>query len=105
MRIPPTKQVPWSKEKILSNDKHDLLSYLRALAIYLRETYETTAQVVNYNVTYHRPRYVAQDTKPTPKTGELLVWHNTAAASGAPTHYLLYNDNGNVVSFASQETA
>ena len=35
---------------------------------------------------------------------ETAIWKDTDAGGGASTHYLVYNDNGSIITFASEET-
>jgi len=105
MKVSPTKQVPWGREDILSGKPKRLLDYVKKLIRYLNESYEALAQAVNYNAEHHTPRQVAQDSRPTPEDGELIVWQDTDAGSGSPTHYLVVNHGGTIVTFAAEETA
>ena len=58
-------------------------------------------EVVNFNSVDE----VTQASQPTPEEGRMYVWNDSNAASGQPTHYLVYNMGGTVVTFASQEVA
>jgi hypothetical protein len=105
MKVSPTKQVPWGREDVLSGKPKRLLDYLKKLIRYLNEAYEELARAVNHNADHHTPRQVAQDGRPTPEDGELVVWQDTDAGSGNPTYYLVVNHGGNIVTFGSEETA
>lgn len=105
MRVSPTKQVPWGRQEILDGKPERLLDYFKKLIRYLRESYETLARAINYNSDHITPSVVAQDSKPTPNTGEMVLWQDTDAAAGDPSHYLVINHGGTVVTFASEETA
>ena len=52
----------------------------------------------------YKPRGVAQADKPTPDEGEVLLWKDTGAGSGDPTHYIVWRFRGEVITFASEET-
>ena len=105
MKVSPTKQVPWGREDVLSDEPKRLLDYFKKLVRYLNEAYETLARAINYNADHHMPQIIEQDAQPTPEKGELVLWKDTDAAAGSPTYYLVANNGGTVVTFASEETA
>lgn len=105
MKVNPTKQVPWGREDILSDEPKRLLNYFKKLIRYLNESYEALAEAVNYNDDHITPRIIEQDGKPTPDKAELVLWKDTDAPAGSPTHYLVMNHNGAIITFASEETA
>lgn len=74
---------------------------LRDLLLLLDTFQQLVARVVNYN----EVTYVSQNDPPTPLDGRLMVWKDADAGVGNPTHYLVYNDGGTVVTFGSEETA
>lgn len=104
MKIEPSKQVPWGREQILSDEPDRLLDYFKKLIRFLNEAYEALAQTINYNADHIGPRIIEQGAQPTPDKGELVLWKDTDAAAGAPTHYLVMNNSGTVVTFSSEET-
>jgi len=77
-----------------------LREVLSTLVRNLSQMYNKIIQVMNRNVT----KYVSQNSQPTPLDGETYIWKDADATSGNSTHYLVYNDNGTVVTFASEET-
>jgi hypothetical protein len=76
---------------------------MRKLVTWLINFYESAARVINYNEIHITPTAVQQATKPTPGVGEIVVWKNTAATTGQSTHYLVVNEGGTIVTFASVE--
>lgn len=53
-------------------------------------------------------KYFAQDSAPTTSQlsdGRMALWKDTDAGGGSPTHYLVMNDAGTIITFASEETA
>tara|TARA_Y100000310_G_scaffold106935_3_gene105378 strand:+ start:382 stop:690 length:309 start_codon:yes stop_codon:yes gene_type:complete len=73
-----------------------LLNILASLRNYI-------ASVVDFNAFL----YFDQNGTPTTtqvEAGQAAVWKDADAASGNSTHYLVYNDGGTVVTFASVET-
>lgn len=105
MKLEPSKQVPWWREDILSGDRRALLDYMRKLVTWLMDTYEAIARTVNYNESHVVMPSVKQTAKPTPNPGEIVLWNDTDAPSGSSTHYLVVNDGGTVITFASVEKA
>ena len=57
-------------------------------------------EVINFN----RVGYVSQAAQPTPIDGAFTVWKDSDATTGNSTHFLVYNDAGTVITFASEET-
>ena len=74
---------------------------VRGLLVQLDEMLDDITEVVNFNSW----PYVSQDTAPTPEVGQAMVWKDSNATSGNSTHFLVYNDDGTIVTFASVETA
>ena len=61
------------------------------------------ASVVDYNAVL----YLSQNGTPSTSAvldGQMLVWKDADATMGNPTHFLVYNDGGTIVTFASVET-
>ena len=69
----------------------------------LARAFETLRTVVREAVNFNRVQYVSQNAQPTPDAGAFMVWKDADATSSNPTHYLVYNDGGTVVTFASEE--
>ena len=65
----------------------------------LIELRDTMSTAINNNDV----EYIAQATQPTPDDGTFMIWKDTDATVGNSTHYLVYNDGGTVVTFASVE--
>lgn len=103
MRVEPTNNPPWFRDALMSRDPRELTDYVRKLITWLIRTYESIARAVNHNEVHITPTAVQQTTRPTPGVGELVVWKNTAATTGQSTHYLVVNEGGTVVTFASVE--
>lgn len=59
----------------------------------------SVAEVVNFNSV----QKVSQDAQPTPAEDRMVVWEDTDATSTNPTHYIVVNFGGTVVTFASEE--
>ncbi|MFB0522095.1 MAG: hypothetical protein ACETWD_11805 [Desulfatiglandales bacterium] len=98
--LPEYERFPFQEEKITGEDHEDLADYLKNLIKRLQELYGEVATVVNRN---QYIEYVAQASQPTPAQGMLIVWKDTDAGTGTPTHYLVYNDGGTVVTFKSDQ--
>ena len=64
---------------------------------------ETMLKEVSSAVNFNSVKYVSQNGRPTPLGGELYVWKDADATSTNPTHYLVFNDGADVVTFASEE--
>lgn len=45
--------------------------------------------------------YISQNDQPTPGEGRWNIWKDADATSGNPSHYIVYNDGGTVVVWAS----
>lgn len=58
------------------------------------------SDVINFNSL----KEYDQAAQPTIDSGELAIWKDSDAASSQPTHYLMYNQDGTTVTFASEET-
>lgn len=105
MKVPPSRQIPPGEQDVKSGKPRRLWDYFKKLISYLTDSYEDIANAINYNDDHHTPRIFAQANQPTPNKGEIVLWQDTDAASGSPTHYIVWNHDGTVVTFASQETA
>lgn len=81
-------------------DFDSLKESLRSLLLVVRGLKADYTEAINYNAVTE----VTQATRPTPETGRMLVWNDSDATAGQPTHYLVYNFAGTVVTFASEET-
>ena len=62
-------------------------------------------QVVAIALTFNAAKEHSGTTAPTPEQGEMYIWEDTGATTGQPTHYIVYNFGGTVVTFASVEVA
>jgi len=98
--LPETKNIPYQEEKVLSEDHKQLGEYLKLMVRIHREMYEEISTTANLN---EKPEYVAQDDQPTPEKGKLIIWKDTDAGAGNPTHYLVYNDGGTVRTWGSDQ--
>lgn len=104
MKIPPNKEIPPGEAEVKSESGYRLWVYFKKLFSYLDDVYDDISNAVNYNDDHHTPKIVAQTSQPTPNKGELVLWQNTGATSGDPTHYIVWNHSGTILTFASQET-
>ena len=103
MKLPLNFNVPWNVEALGKLTKNnEVIGYFKNLVLALRRMYSDIARTVDQN---ENPQYIAQDTQPTPKAGQLLVWKDTNADTGNSIWYLVYNDNGNVATFGSEGKA
>jgi len=98
--LPDYERFPFQEDKIVEGDHEELAEYLKILIRRLQELYGDVVSVINQNQFID---YVAQDSQPTPEQGRLIVWKDTDATTGNPTHYLVYNDGGTVVTFKSDQ--
>jgi hypothetical protein len=94
-------RLPWRERDLKSDDPQQGVDYLRDLVKTLQKALDEIRRVVNVNAI----AFKAQDDQPTPYRGQLIVWKDTDASSGSPTHYLVYNDGSDTVTFASEEVA
>ena len=79
----------------------DIYLVLRDIIDAFRKFRVTTSSVINFNCV----EFVSQASAPTLENGELVLWKDSDATSGNPTHYLVMKDsNGDQVTFASEET-
>lgn len=103
MRLSEIERFPLDEGKIKSRDPEERYDYSKSLIKKLNDIYSKIAYAVNQN---EEPRYISQNSKPTPNKGELLVWKDADAGAGQSTHYLVYQDpDSAVVTFASVEKA
>jgi hypothetical protein len=101
-KLPVTHKIPWKAQDIESGDHKELTDYMKSLIRALQAMHEDIARVVNLNAV----EFVSQAGQPTPSEGRLMVWKDSDAATGQPTHYLVYTTrDGATVTFASKETA
>ena len=103
-KLPLSRNIPWKREDIVAKDRERLADFLKKIVRLLQEMWKDLVNTINYNAEHHHPRYVSQDAQPTPDDGEIVVWKDADATSGNSTHFLVYNDGGTVVTFASEET-
>jgi hypothetical protein len=95
--------IPWNSEALNKLTRNqEVIGYFKNLVLELRRMYTDIARAVNQNVNL---QYIAQDAQPTPETGQLLIWKDTDAGAGNPTHYLTYNDGGTIILWGSDNTA
>ena len=103
MKLPLNFNIPWNVEALEKLTKNsEVIGYFKNLVLALRRMYSDVANAMNQN---EHLQYIAQDTQPTSKAGQLLVWKDTNADAGNSIWYLVYNDNGNVATFGSGEKA
>lgn len=101
-KLPVTHKIPWKAQDIEKGDPKELADYMKSLIRSLRDMYADISRVVNLNAV----EFVSQNSQPTPSEDRLMVWKDTGAGAGDPTHYLVYtNRDGDTVTFPSNETA
>ncbi len=83
------------------NLTEDIRVLVRVLLRDTRRQYLDLGKTINFNSIQH----VSADAQPTPAENRMLIWNDTDAGAGQPTHYLVVNFGGSVVTFASKETA
>lgn len=91
-------------QKALIPEEYDagkLYDALATLITQLRRMQGNIAQIVTFN----QVKESSGASQPTPAEGGMYVWEDTGATTGQPTHYLVYNLSGTVVTFASVEVA
>ena len=76
MRLAETERFPLDEEKIKSRDPEQHYQYFKVLIKKLNDIYSKIANVVNQN---EEPRYISQNSKPTPNKGELVIWKDADA--------------------------
>ncbi len=66
---------------------------------------ETLRGTVVDAVNFQEITFVSQPAQPTPQPGRTVVWKDSDATTGQPTHYIVYTDPNSVtVTFRSVET-
>jgi len=60
---------------------------------------KTLVEAINFNSI----SFVSQASQPTPAAGEWILWKDSDAGSGQPTHYIVASDGTDTVTFASEE--
>lgn len=105
MRLAPEKtDVPIHERKIKSGGQ-EFYNYMKVLLIQLQESLHEIRRVVNYNQDYIKPRELEQYAVPDPKNNEIVVWKDSDASAGDPTHYLVWKSaDGTIRTFGSEET-
>lgn len=71
--------------------------FVRRLLDVLENLRLSLVNTINFNAVTE----ISQAAQPTPEIGAMMVWKDTDAISTQPTHYLVYNMEGTVVTFAS----
>lgn len=66
----------------------------------LQKMHKEIVKVVNNNAV----TFVSQNDQPSPGSGQMILWKDADATAGQPTHYIVYNDGTDTVTFASEET-
>jgi hypothetical protein len=103
MKLSMNVNIPWNSEALNKLTRNqEVIGYFKNLVLELRRMYADIARAVNQNANF---QYIAQDAQPTPEAGQLLIWKDTDAGAGDSIWYLVYNDNGNIATFGSEEKA
>lgn len=71
--------------------------FVRRLLDVLENLRLSLVNTINFNAVTE----VSQNDQPTPEVGAMMIWEDADATSTNPTHYLVYNMGGTVVTFAS----
>ena len=85
------------------SDIDDTENFLLTLVARLDTIIKEISKVVNRQML----KYYNQNGTPTTTQvpdGQTAIWKDADAGGGASTHYLVYNDNGSIITFASEET-
>jgi len=100
-RLTSQKQIPIKREKLVTDDGEVFYNYMKNVFLRINQMFADVVDNIKWS-----PRVFEQSSMPSPDKREIIIWKDTGASSGDPTHYLVTKDpNGNVVSFKSQETA
>lgn len=75
----------------------EMQASFRSLLSLIEQMRARLAIVLNNNTV----QYVSQNDEPTLDDGRWTIWKDADAASGQPSHYLLYNDGGTTVKWTS----
>lgn len=97
------KLLPLNAPRLLVNldgISQDLQRAFRTIMRYTDRTIHLQSDVVNFNAIVEYD----QNSQPTIASGKFAIWKDADATSGNPTHYLMYNQDGTTVTFASEET-
>ena len=95
------KKIPIQRDKITSQDPEVFYQYMKNILLRINQMIADIVDNIQWS-----PRFFEQDSMPTPDKREIVLWKDTSASSGDPTHYIVIKDpKGNTVSFKSQETA
>ena len=81
----------------------DTENFLVSLISRLDRIFKEIAGIVNRQMV----KYYNQNGTPTTTQvpdGQMAIWKDADAGGGNSTHYLVYNDNGTIRTFASEET-
>ena len=84
----------------VTNLAHAMSTVLRSLTRSISSSHNRLVEVVNFNAITEYD----QNSQPTIAEGKLAIWKDADATTGNPTHYLMYNQDGTTVTFASEET-
>lgn len=80
-------------------DIGSLFDSVRGIIRILKNLKADYTEAINYNAITE----YTQGVKPIPANGRMIIWNNTNAIVGQPSHYLVYNFNGVILTFASEE--
>lgn len=107
MKLKPTPSLPWNRTAVASKDGEERATYFQSFMLGITDALRKVSAAVNKNREDFDayPTFVSQNDQPTPDAGQLLVWKDADAGPGSPTHYIVYHDGADVVTFASEETA
>jgi len=95
------RDIPIKREKLLSDDPNVVYDYFKNVFQRIDNIFKDIIDNL-----YWTPRYFKQNSRPTPDKREIVLWKDSDAAAGDPTHYLVIKDpDDNVVTFSSEETA
>ena len=76
-----------------------LISSLEELVATLKKLQKASIEAINFNAI----TTLSQNVQPTPEEGQWILWHDTDAAFGQPSHYIVAKMGGTVRTFRSVE--
>lgn len=98
--IPPDFYVPYNLDEFVqafnNRSAEDFGRSMKNLHDGIAQAYQDISGAINEGVDYE-----ASDSEPVPNDGHLLVWKDTGAGVGDPTHFILFNDGGTVIKWPS----
>ncbi len=91
------KTLGYKFPQFVGGDNPELQNVVRAI----EDLRKLLITVINFNAI----TLTSSGSQPTPAEGAMLMWEDTGATTGQPTHYIVATFGGNTVTFASEEVA